>query len=290
MLGAGYGWVQLAINGNTAALSIGIMAVLIIAKMMATGLSVGSGGSGGVFAPGLMIGAMTGGALWPLLSHVDGIVPAVPGPFVVIGMMTLFGGIAKAPLAIMIMVSEMTGGYELLVPCMISVFIAYFTTGRSYIYESQVPARTDSPAHQAEYSIPLLQRVKIKDAMHKSFITTTPEIPVSELSGMMKASHVDGVPVMKGRKLLGIVTALDIARIPEAKWPETPAQSVMTTELVVGHPYQTVYQAWEIMSQKNISHLPIVEDSDGRYLIGIMDMRDIAACYRWAAPVPASAI
>jgi CBS domain-containing protein len=107
---------------------------------------------------------------------------------------------------------------------------------------------------------------------------------------MMKASHVDGVPVMKGRKLLGIVTALDIARIPEASWPETPAQSVMTTELVVGRPYQTVYQAWEIMSQKNISHLPIVEEGDGRYLIGIMDMRDIAACYRWASPVPASAV
>ena len=64
-------------------------------------------------------------------------------------MMTLFGGIAKAPLAIMIMVSEMTGNYSLLVPSMVSVVIAYFITGNSYIYENQVNTRADSPAHRA---------------------------------------------------------------------------------------------------------------------------------------------
>jgi CIC family chloride channel protein len=289
VLGAGYGWIQLAIDGDTVALSVGVMALLILAKMIATGLSVGSGGSGGVFAPGLMIGAMTGGALWPLLSHIDGIAPATPGPFVVIAMMTLFGGIAKAPLAIMIMVSEMTGGYELLVPCMISVFIAYFITGKSYIYESQVPSRTESPAHQAEYSVPLLQRVKVKDTMHTTFLTIAPEVTLNELSQMMKSSRVDGIPVLRDGVLSGMVTALDIARVPEIDWAKTPAEAVMTKELVVGYASQTLFQAWELMSVNNISHLPIVDRKDPGKLLGMMDSRDIAACYRWANPAVTAA-
>jgi chloride channel protein, CIC family len=286
VLGMGYGWIQLAINGNTAALPVAVMFGLILGKILATGLSVGSGGSGGVFAPGLMVGAMTGGALWPVLSRIDGIVPATPGPFVVIGMMTLFGGIAKAPLAIMIMVSEMTGGYGLLVPCMISVFIAYFITGRTYIYESQVPSRQDSPAHQADYSSPLLQKIKVKDVMHTDFLTTLPGASLNELSALMKANRIDGVPVVEDGKLVGIITALDIARVPEADWNSTLVAEVMTSKMILGYAGQTAYQAWEAMTVNNISHLPVVDRKHPERLVGMMDIRDIALCYRIALPLP----
>ena len=113
ILGMGYGWLQLAINGDLTALPLGIMAAVAFGKIVATSLSVGSGGSGGVFAPGLVIGGMVGGATWSLLHRFTSIVPGDPGTFVILGMMTLFGGIGKAPLAIMIMVSEMTGNYSL---------------------------------------------------------------------------------------------------------------------------------------------------------------------------------
>ena len=196
ILGMGYGWVQFAINGNTAILPLGIMIAVLFGKILATSLSVGSGGSGGVFAPGLVIGGMVGGVTWALLKNFTSIVPADPAPFVVLGMMTLFGGIAKAPLAIMIMVSEMTGNYSLLIPSMVSVVIAYFVTGNSYIYENQVNTRAESPAHQAEYSVPLLEKIRIADAMVTDPITVSPVYNVRDLADLMKSKGIDAVPVL----------------------------------------------------------------------------------------------
>src|SRR5438105_14221651 len=114
----GYGWLQIAIDGNTAQLAVGLMLGLVALKIVATSLTVSSGGSGGVFAPGLFIGGMLGGGLWGLLhGHVPAL-PATPAPFVIVGMMALFGGVAKAPIAVMLMVAEMTGQFSLLVPAM----------------------------------------------------------------------------------------------------------------------------------------------------------------------------
>ena len=81
ILGMGYGWVQFAINGNTAILPLGIMIAVLFGKILATSLSVGSGGSGGVFAPGLVIGGMVGGVTWTLLHNFTSIVPADPATF-----------------------------------------------------------------------------------------------------------------------------------------------------------------------------------------------------------------
>ncbi|MBN1368206.1 MAG: chloride channel protein [Dehalococcoidales bacterium] len=137
VMGSGYGWMQYAIDGNYAALPILVMVALIFAKIAATGFSIGSGGSGGVFAPGLFIGSMVGGLVWyalHLYPSITPFIPSTPAAFVIVGMMGLFGGIAKAPLPIMIMVSEMTGSYFLLAPCMVTVFITYFMTRGSYIY------------------------------------------------------------------------------------------------------------------------------------------------------------
>ena len=194
ILGMGYGWVQFAINGNTAVLPLGIMIAVLFGKIVATSLSVGSGGSGGVFAPGLVIGGMVGGATWSLLHNFTSLVPSEPAIFVVLGMMTLFGGIAKAPLAIMIMVSEMTGNYSLLIPSMVSVVIAYFLTGNSYIYEKQVNTRADSPAHRAEYFVPLLEKIKIADAMVPNPITVSPGTYLSDLADLMKSKGIRCCP------------------------------------------------------------------------------------------------
>ena len=105
VLGGGYGWIQKAINGG---LAIQLLFVLTIAKLIAFALTVSSGGSGGVFAPTLFVGAMLGG----FLAHVFNQPPAA---FVVVGMAAVFGSTARVPIATLLMVTEMTGGYDLLV-------------------------------------------------------------------------------------------------------------------------------------------------------------------------------
>jgi chloride channel protein, CIC family len=148
VLQGGYGWIQLAINGQIA---LRILLILIFAKIVAFALTVSSGGSGGVFAPSLFVGAMLGGSFAILLHH-------PPAVFVVVGMAAVFGAAARVPIATMLMVTEMAGGFHLLVPAGMAVMISYLLQGRlssrlkyRSLYEGQVPTRRDSPAHYLEH-------------------------------------------------------------------------------------------------------------------------------------------
>jgi CIC family chloride channel protein len=148
VVGGGYGWMQAAIDGRLAA---SMVAILVFAKIVAMSLTVSSGGSGGVFAPCLFVGAMLGAFIAAV-----GKLPSAP--FVVVGMAAVFAGTAHVPIATLMMVTEMTGGYTLLVPAALAVMISYLvqtrlSTGLRYrsLYEAQVPSRADSPAHHQEH-------------------------------------------------------------------------------------------------------------------------------------------
>jgi CIC family chloride channel protein len=126
VLSSGYGWVQLATTKpGLLTIPLWIVLVLPLAKIVATSLSIGTGGSGGIFGPGIVIGAFVGAAIWRLgeMLHLPG-VPASPGIFVVVGMMACFGSVAHAPLAILIMVAEMTGSFSVVPGAIIAVGIA----------------------------------------------------------------------------------------------------------------------------------------------------------------------
>jgi len=161
ILGGGYGWIQEAIDGE---LALSLMAILILAKTIALALTISSGGSGGVFAPGLFVGAMLGGTLAKIFHQPD-------AAFVIVGMAAVFAGAARVPIATLLMVTEMTGGFELLVPAALAIMVAYvaqrqFSSRLRYptLYEGQVGGRSDSPAHQIEHletAIRLLAKRKV---------------------------------------------------------------------------------------------------------------------------------
>ena len=161
VLGGGYGWIQEAIDGR---LALGLLLVLVVAKMLALSLSVASGGSGGIFAPSLFVGAMLGG-VFASIAHVP------PAGLVIVGMAAVFAGAARVPIATLLMVVEMTGDYQLLVPAGLAVMLSFviqinlssfFKYGS--LYEAQVAGRSDSPAHTAEHiqiALRLLDQGKI---------------------------------------------------------------------------------------------------------------------------------
>ena len=151
ILSSGYGWAQLAADRTSLMhIPLWIILVLPIAKIVATSLSIGTGGSGGLFGPGIVIGAFVGAAIWRLgeLTGLPG-VPDGPGIFVVVGMMACFGSVARAPLAIMIMVAEMTGSFSVVPGAILAVGIASMLMSRTNvtIYEAQ---RLDRKAAEAE--------------------------------------------------------------------------------------------------------------------------------------------
>lgn len=153
ILGSGYGWAQLAADRNSLmSIPLWIIVVLPLAKIVATCLSIGSGGSGGLFGPGIVIGAFVGAAIWRLgeLAGLPG-VPEQPGIFVVVAMMTCFGSVARAPLAIMIMVAEMTGSFSVVPGAILAVGIASLLMSRTNvtIYEAQRLNREAAEAERA---------------------------------------------------------------------------------------------------------------------------------------------
>jgi CIC family chloride channel protein len=158
ILSSGYGWAQLAADrGSLMQIPLWIIVILPLAKIVATSLSIGTGGSGGLFGPGIVIGAFVGAAIWRLgeLSGLPGI-PDGPGIFVVVGMMTCFGSVARAPLAIMIMVAEMTGSFSVVPGAIIAVGIASLLMSRTNvtIYEAQRLNRETAQAERERQAAP----------------------------------------------------------------------------------------------------------------------------------------
>ncbi len=232
-----------------------------------------------VFASALVIGGLLGASLWILL---DGIFPSfgpVIAAFIIVGMMAFFGGVGKVPVAVILMVSEMTGGFTLLVPSMIATTIAYVITGKVTIYRSQVSSRAKSPAHRGEYSIPLLQKLFVKDAMTKKIITTTPNSTLSEVAEILSENGIKGMPVLDDGRLVGMVTLTDVLQLHPDQRATTKVGSVMTKEIITTSPDESLYTAFDKMTNNQIGHLPVVELGSSLKLIGIITREDVWRVY-----------
>ncbi len=114
VLGTGFGWIQTSLGPELLSIPLWVVLCVPLARIAATGLSIGSGGSGGTFGPGLVIGAFIGAGVWRLFEpHIPSLGHS-PAPYVIIGMMCCVGSISRAPVAVAIIVAEMTGSVTLL--------------------------------------------------------------------------------------------------------------------------------------------------------------------------------
>lgn len=271
--GTGYGWLQLAMwDGIPPAM----MAALALAKMVATGLTIGSGGSGGVFAPSLVIGGMIGGSLSAISRGCSSVSTAT---LVVLGMISFFAGAAKTPLASIVMVAEMTGGYSLLAPAMLSSVISYVVSGSSSIYGEQVPSRALSPAHRGEFSVPLLKGLLVGEAMTTDVRTVHPDVTVREALDMLVERRIGGLPVVDDAgKLLGIVTFGDLVQVPIEHRSKVRVGLIMARDVLVAHPDESLYDAFRRMIANQVGRLPVVDPGSGR-VIGIITRSDIMRAY-----------
>ncbi|WP_431975715.1 chloride channel protein [Micromonospora haikouensis] len=145
VLGTGYGTAQRAFDAEAMlSTSVWVLLAIPLVKIVSTSLSVGSGGSGGIFGPGLVIGATAGAAVWRLLEPL-GLAPGSPAPYVIIGMAACLGSIAHAPLALVVMAAETTGNLSLLFPAMLATGIACLVVGDRTLYRSQLRDRSEDP-------------------------------------------------------------------------------------------------------------------------------------------------
>jgi CIC family chloride channel protein len=281
-LSMGYGYVQFGVNNDYTALGGGLLAVLVFAKIATTALTIGSGASGGDVAPAIVVGGFLGGALWAGLHQIaPGLVSGIqPGAFVVVGMAAFFGGISKTPLAMILMVAEMTGQLSLIAPAMLATMVAYLITGETSIYENQVPTRLDSPAHKYDYALPLLQTLSVRDAMVSglagALATATPDTPLETISSLLRERRIANVPIIEEGRLVGVITAEDLGRIAPEKAGITLARQVMSRTILRAFPDESLYQAWLRMSRRGLRQLAIVDRADPTKLLGMVTADTIA--------------
>lgn len=282
VLGMGYGWIQQAIEGS---LALRFMLALGLAKILVTSLTIGSGGSGGVFAPSIVIGGLLGGAFGQICAHFFPDIVTQPTAFVLVGMAGFFAGAAKVPIAALIMVSEMTIGYALLVPIMLVVAITYLAiSSRFTIYEKQVAARVDSPAHQGDFVVDVLEMMKVSDIIDRK--EKIPLIPATmhldDILKLVTETKRSSFPVVEQEgKLLGIISLDDIRGVflEEDLGTLVIAKDIAVMNIDVIHPHDDLNVALKKIIAANYDELPVVDDVEEGKIIGMLARRDLILAY-----------
>jgi CIC family chloride channel protein len=281
VLHTGYGWVQLGMLPDSAGLALWVVILLPFAKILATSLSIGSGGSGGIFGPGMVIGGLLGAATWRLAHGLPG-VPDEPAPFVIVGMMALFGSIAHAPLAVMLMVAEMTGNLSLLAPAMVAVGLATVLVGDETIYRSQLPSRADSPAHRFRFSFPLLASLPVRDAMLPIPCAPMPSTTVEHAYSLLTRLDARGLPIVdENGHLTGTVERAALAAVPEPERPTRHLESVMTPAPEPIRAEMPLDAALDAIAQRAVAWLPVIDEHNR--VMGALSALRLAQAYRRAA-------
>ncbi|MBC7115089.1 MAG: chloride channel protein [Archaeoglobi archaeon] len=277
VMGMGYGWVQEAINGN---LDILLLVVLIFMKMFATSFTVGSGGSGGVFAPSIFIGGMLGALTAELFGSVFPEFSGSESAFAVVGMGAFLTGIANVPLTAIVMIAQMCGNFDVLVPLMTSVSITYALTKDVTIYPSQVKNRAESPVHRRELAIDILEFVDVKSAFNPDVITLSPEDSCARVLELFEETGHHGYPVVdENGRVVGVITVSDVERIPEDRLSSVKVRDIMSRNVITVHPEESLEDALRKMVKYGIGRLIVTDRKDRDRIIGILTRSDIVKAH-----------
>ena len=278
VLGTGYGWIQAGLGPQLLSLPLWIVLLLPFARILATGLSIGSGGSGGIFGPGMVIGAFIGASVWRLF---EPIVPSMghnPVPYVVVGMMCCFGSISRAPLAVMVMVSEMTGTISILAPAMIAVGLAWFIVRRNddTIYRSQLKSRGDAPAQRILTGMPLLANVPVRHAMALPKLVLDDASDVGEAREAIIAVGARGAPVVDAHgRFEGTVSLADLDDVVAAEAIDvTGSVDRSAPSINVSRQLDDALDALMGTSQRWV---PVLDDD--RQVVGTLSISDLVRGY-----------
>lgn len=281
VLGSGYGMVQAALYGKVA---LWVMLIVALAKILATSLTISSGGSGGVFAPSLVIGAMLGGAfgasaelLFPAMVH-------DPRAYVLIGMAGFFSGVSNTPIATLIMVSELTGNYGLLAPLMLVCTVAMIVFPRNSIYQKQVKSRNDSPVHLGDFIVDVLEGIRVVDlGEHGRKPTLIPEgLTLPEILEKIASAEGAYYPVVDDKmRMTAIFSVNDIRRILTEDLPPSLvlARDIAISYVITTTPDESLTEVMRKLSSRGLEEIPVVAEDDPQKVLFMLTRRAVLARY-----------
>jgi CIC family chloride channel protein len=283
VFGVGYDTISAVLFGR---LAIQATLVLLFFKLLATTLTLGSGGSGGIFAPSLFMGAMLGATFGEVAHHFFPTVTAPPGAYALVGMAAFFSGAAHAPMTAILILFEMTGDYLIILPLMLATVMSTLVSraiSRESIYTLKLTRRG---IHlQQGHDIDVMQGVSVGEAM-----TTNPDVvPLSmsleDLADEFARTHHHGFPVVDGAgELAGVVSIQDLEKAVAAGpiGGKTVADIASTEDLLLAYPHEPMWVALRRLGTRDVSRLPVVEQQGSRQLVGMLRRQDIIYAYNHA--------
>ena len=280
ILGVGYGAMDMALMQQIA---WWLMLVLVIVKVLATSITIGSGGSGGVFAPSLFLGAMAGGFFGIVVHTLFPTVTASPGAYSIVGMGAVVAATTHGPLAAILILFEMTGDYKIILPLMFSCIVGAIASGqflRDSIYTLKLVKRGIDIKEGKEVNV--LKSMFVNEVMNRNAETISIGCPLDIMADKIAKSKYNSFPVLDAdNKLAGILSFNDYS---EAIFDEdlkhlVVAKDLATPNVVTVSANDNLYTALEKISRKDFATLPVVSDHDSGQLVGIISRRDIIGAY-----------
>lgn len=282
IFGVGYDTIELALYGKIA---FWLVFILVFIKIFATSITIGSGGSGGVFAPSLFIGAMLGesyGKLTQLFFPEYGI-PS--GACALVGMGSVFAGASHAPISAILIMFEMTGNYKIILPLMITCIIS-ISVVRRFTKESiyTLKLRRRGVDIQKVRERDLMDKITVSEAMVKNVVTLEESLTIKNVEQLLKSTlHHRGFPVVDSKgNLVGMVTRKDINESLVGGQTDVPLRDIMTKDIAICYPDEDLKTALQKLAMKGVGRIPVVERSNPLCLLGLITRENIIDSYNEA--------
>ncbi|MEJ5241903.1 MAG: chloride channel protein [Anaerolineales bacterium] len=281
VFGVGYQSIEAVLNHQMR--DLGLLLLLMSARLVLTPLSLGGGFKGGVFAPALFIGAMLGGAVGELLARSFSHLNIIPAAFAMVGMAAVLAAAIRAPFTAILLLFEMTRDYRIILPLMFSVGVSMWIAHRlesDSVYMKGL-ARAGIRIHRGR-AIDVLENLTVSDVMAEPQALKHSQ-NLEQAWETLLHLRLHGLPVVdEEEKLIGMLTIQDIDRIPPEQWSTTRVSDVCTRQPILAYPDETLSVALQRMSTYDIGRLPVVSRQDPRQLIGILRRVDLVRAYNIA--------
>ena len=284
IMGVGYAFIDAVLRGDVMALGAGAAIILLIAfailKVIATCLTLGSGGSGGVFAPTLFMGAGFGGALGIVFSAILPFAVPQPMAFALVGMAALFAGSGRAPITCIVIIMEMTNDYRMILPLMIAVSASYLVSSfleKESIYTLKLVRRGVNIRRGTHISA--LKEINVTEIMTKEPTVLTPDMTTTEVFEIIDRTHHTKFPVVEDNKVVGILIAEDLFQNQKEVERENKVRDLMNPDFLHLSPTCTMDSVLHAMMDRDEGHAVVSDPERPERMLGYVTKADVLKAY-----------
>lgn len=281
VLGDGYYYIEKTLAGEGL---IWVMLALIVLKSVATAITLGSGGAGGVFAPSLFIGAVVGGAFGGIMHWLMPEYTASPGAYATVGIGAFLAASTQAPMTAIFLLFEMTGNYLIIIPIMITSILGSITAKK--LYEDSIDTvdftREGINIHEGR-EVAIMKSIKVGKAITEEVDFISENANINHLLELFRfARNSFYFPVVNHKGLMvGVVSMQDVKNIlhDEEQRVCYLVGAICSRNVIMLTPDDNLYDAMQLFDIKGIDEIPVVETLENPWVLGMIRRRDVIAAY-----------